>query len=104
MSEVKVNKISPRSGTTVTLGDSGDTITLASGVSLTGVNATFSGNTTIGGNLTVDTNTFFIDSVNNIVRVGDNSSYTPNTSADDLIVGNTTSGSKTGITIYPLMM
>ena len=33
MSEVKVNKISPRSGTTVTLGDSGDTITLASGVS-----------------------------------------------------------------------
>jgi len=25
MSEVKVNKISPRSGTTVTLGDSGDT-------------------------------------------------------------------------------
>ena len=41
MSEVKVNKISPRSGTTVTLGDSGDTITLASGVSLTGVNATF---------------------------------------------------------------
>ena len=29
MSEVKVNKISPRSGTTVTLGDSGDTITVA---------------------------------------------------------------------------
>jgi hypothetical protein len=27
MSEVKVNKISPRSGTDVTLGDSGDTIT-----------------------------------------------------------------------------
>ena len=27
MSEVKVNKISPRSGTTVTLGDSGDTFT-----------------------------------------------------------------------------
>ena len=26
MSEVKVNKISPRSGTTVTLGDSGDTL------------------------------------------------------------------------------
>jgi hypothetical protein len=32
MSEVKVNKISPRSGTTVTLGDSGDTITIPSGV------------------------------------------------------------------------
>jgi hypothetical protein len=32
MSEVKVNKISPRSGTTITLGDSGDTITIPSGV------------------------------------------------------------------------
>ena len=28
MSEVKVNKVSPRSGTTVTIGDSGDTINL----------------------------------------------------------------------------
>jgi len=32
MSEVKVNKISPRSGTNVQLGDSGDTITVPSGV------------------------------------------------------------------------
>ena len=31
MSEVKVNKVSPRSGTTVTLGDSGDTITIPAG-------------------------------------------------------------------------
>ena len=30
MSEVKVNKISPRSGTDVTLGDSGDTFTIPS--------------------------------------------------------------------------
>ena len=35
MSEVKVNKISPRSGTEVTLGDSGDTFTLPSGGTLT---------------------------------------------------------------------
>jgi hypothetical protein len=28
MSELKVNKISPRSGTDVTLGDSGDTFTI----------------------------------------------------------------------------
>ena len=34
MSEVKVNKISPRSGTGVQLGDSGDTITIPSGVTL----------------------------------------------------------------------
>ena len=35
MSEVKVNKISPRSGTTVQIGDSGDTVNLPSGSSLT---------------------------------------------------------------------
>ena len=35
MSEVKVNKISPRSGTAITVGDSGDTITVASGATLT---------------------------------------------------------------------
>ena len=35
MSEVKVNKISPRSGTNVQLGDSGDTITIPAGASET---------------------------------------------------------------------
>lgn len=35
MSEVKVNKISPRSGTAVTLGDSGDTFTVPTGAGLT---------------------------------------------------------------------
>ena len=34
MSEVKVNKISPRSGTDVTLGDSGDTFTIPSGATI----------------------------------------------------------------------
>jgi len=34
MSEVKVNKVSPRSGTNVQLGDSGDTITIPSGATL----------------------------------------------------------------------
>ncbi len=34
MSEIKVNKISPRSGTTVQLGDSGDTITIPSGATI----------------------------------------------------------------------
>jgi len=77
--------------------------TTSTGIDVTGTvvsdGLTVDGNATVSGNLTVDTNTFFIDSVNNIVRIGDNSSYTPNTSADDLIVGTTTSGSKTGITI-----
>ena len=35
MSEVKVNKITPRSGTTVQLGGSGDTVNLPSGSTLT---------------------------------------------------------------------
>ena len=34
MSEVKVNKISPRSGTKVHLGDSGDTFTIPSGATI----------------------------------------------------------------------
>jgi hypothetical protein len=42
MSELKVNKVTPRSGTTVTLGDSGDTITIPSGV-------TFSNSGTVTG-------------------------------------------------------
>jgi hypothetical protein len=34
MSEIKVNKLSPRSGTDVTLGDSGDTFTVPAGASI----------------------------------------------------------------------
>ena len=34
MSEVKVNKVSPRSGTGLQLGDSGDTITIPSGATI----------------------------------------------------------------------
>jgi len=40
MSEIKVNKISPRSGTDVQLGDSGDTITVPTGATLDASNAT----------------------------------------------------------------
>jgi len=36
MSEVKTNKISPATGTTITIGDSGDTVTLGSGASASG--------------------------------------------------------------------
>jgi hypothetical protein len=43
MSELKVNKVTPRSGTTVTLGDSGDTITIPTGATLDVTSATVSG-------------------------------------------------------------
>jgi hypothetical protein len=36
MSELKVNKVTPRSGTTVTLGDSGDSVAIPSGVGFNG--------------------------------------------------------------------
>ena len=36
MSELKVDKLSPRTGTALTLGDSGDTITLAAGATAVG--------------------------------------------------------------------
>jgi hypothetical protein len=42
MSEIKVNKISPRSGTTLTLGDSGDDFVIPAGATLTN-NGTTSG-------------------------------------------------------------
>ena len=40
MSEIKVNKITPRTGTTITLGDSGDSLSIASGVALTDFTST----------------------------------------------------------------
>ena len=40
MSEVKVNKISPRTGTTFTIGDSGDTVSTAGNISANAVTAT----------------------------------------------------------------
>jgi len=83
MSEVKVNKISPRSGTTVTLGDSGDTFTLASGVSLTGVNAT------LGGNLDLNSND--ITGTGNIDISGDASIGTSSAGILNLRGGSSTS-------------
>ena len=40
MSEIKVNKISPRTGTTFTIGDSGDTVTTAGNISALNITAT----------------------------------------------------------------
>jgi len=56
MSEVKVNKISPRSGTDVTLGDASDTFTVPSGVTLTTTNATVNLPTTVTATTEVKTN------------------------------------------------
>jgi|5_EtaG_2_1085323.scaffolds.fasta_scaffold27513_1 hypothetical protein len=60
MSEVKVNKISPRSGTTVTLGDSGDTFTIPAGASITnsGTASGFGATGSASWNTTVKTGDF----------------------------------------------
>ena len=61
MSEVKVNKISPRTNCgTVTLGDSGDSITIPSGVTITnsGTAAGFGSTGEVSWNTTVKTGDF----------------------------------------------
>jgi len=60
MSEIKVNKISPRSGTTVTLGDSGDTFTIPSGATINnqGTATNFGATGSASWETTVKTSTF----------------------------------------------
>ena len=90
MSELKVDKITPRQGTTLTLGDSGDTINFGSGVL-----PNFE-NLTVTGDLTVDTNSLKVDSTNNYVGIGTASPNKPlhiETTGETVarIVGGTTS-------------
>jgi hypothetical protein len=77
MSLLEVNKITPQSGTTLVLGDSGDTINFGSGVL-----PNFE-NLTVTGDLTVDTNSLKVDSTNNYVGIG---TASPSSALD--IVGN----------------
>ena len=79
MSEVKVNKISPRSGTTVTLGDSGDTFTIPSGATINnqGTATNFGATGSASWTTTVKTSTFtavagegyFVDTTGGAVTV-----------------------------------
>jgi len=88
MSQLEVDKIVPQSGTTLTIGDSGDTITISAGATLSGslnadnltsgtvpdarITGAYTGitNLTMSGDLTVDTDTLFVDSTNNRVGIG----------------------------------
>ena len=54
MSEVKVNKISPRSGTNVQLGDSGDTITIPAGATFAGTQNIANSALTGSGQITIN--------------------------------------------------
>jgi|DEB0MinimDraft_6_1074348.scaffolds.fasta_scaffold07641_3 hypothetical protein len=77
MSEIKVNKISPRSGTDITLGDSGDNFIIPSGATLTN-NGTASGFASIAWQSTIVTGTtlsavagngYWIDTTSNACTV-----------------------------------
>jgi len=92
MSEVKVNKLSPRSGTTVTLGDSGDTITIPSGVTFDASSGGLAGTLTTAAqpNITsVGTLTSFTST-----GIDDNATSTTITitSGQDVQIGSTNSG------------
>ena len=65
-SEIKANKISPATGTDLTIGDSGDTLSITGTVSTTG-------NLDVTGDLTVDTDTLHANSTNNRVGIGTSS-------------------------------
>ena len=86
MSLLEVNKITPQSGTTLTLGDTGDTINFGSGVL-----PNFE-NLTVTGDLTVDTNSLKVDSTNNRVGIGTASP----TVALDVVGAITATGNITG--------
>ena len=85
MSQLEVDKIIPQSGTTLTLGDTGDTINFGSGVL-----PNFE-NLTVTGDLTVDTNSLKVDSANNRVGIGTSSP----TQALDVVGNLTASGTGT---------
>ena len=79
MSEVKVNKISPRSGTEVTLGDSGDTFTIPSGATINnqGTATNFGATGSASWVTTVKTSTFtavagegyFVNTTSNVITM-----------------------------------
>ena len=75
MSKIEVNAVEPQSGTTLTLGASGDTVSLAAGATSTGFGATYNGavnwSTTIrSSNFTaVSGNGYFLDTSAGVVTV-----------------------------------
>lgn len=114
MSELKVNKISPRSGTDVTLGDSGDTITVPTGATISNLGTA----TGFGGTMTpafevyrsgdvaisdatytkIQLNTEILDTDGNYDNAT-NYRFTPTTAGKYYVYGNLTMYSDTNNTI-----
>lgn len=64
MSELRINKISPRKGTTTTITDSGDTVTLTSGTNLNNAGI-LTVNTFVNSGTITSTGTLTVDAINN---------------------------------------
>ena len=75
MSKLEVNTIAPRTGTTITLGESGDTVNLGTGVSTNFGKVLQVVNSSNAGNSTGTTSISFVDTVNtlNITPLSSNS-------------------------------
>ena len=97
MSELKVNKISPRSGTAITLGDSGDTFTIPSGATLA-IAGSVTGFTSAGIDDNATSVAITIDSSENVGIKNTTMASFSNLPATDLVVG--AGSTNSGITIY----
>ena len=69
-SEIKVNTVKPASGTTLTLGTSGDTITVASGATLEGGGITWQSSIVTAATLTAEAGKgYWIDTTSNALTI-----------------------------------
>ncbi len=87
-SEIKANKISPATGTAITLGDSGDTFTVPSGVTLTnnGTASGFGGGKILQVVQTVKTDTFTTTSNTLVDITGLSLNITPSSTSSKILV------------------
>jgi hypothetical protein len=90
MSQVEVDKIIPQSGTTLTIGDNGDTIAIASGATLTSFTSTGIDDNATSTAITIDGN--------EVVRIGNTTDVYSPTYTEFMVIGNYTAAQNNGIT------
>ena len=103
MSTLEVNKITPQSGTTITLGDSGDTFTLPSGVTLTN-NGTATGFGKIGQVISSSYSTQLNVSSDGDTDTGLTASITPSSTSSKILVLAYVTAGKVGSTWITLRL
>jgi hypothetical protein len=88
MSEIKVNKVSPATGTAITLGDSGDTFTVPSGATIvnSGTATGFGGGKVLQVVSVIKTDTFVTSATTVTEVTGATASITPASTSNHIIV------------------